>query len=255
MINIFDRTEIVAEMRAERLIAVLQSYVPKEQVTDDLIWSKIQAATKDMETRLRVFLEPVDMLPPSVEQDEKDVLTAAGTRWEDETGTDWDPDMFKGDKWGYFVTRHRPIISVASIKFIYPVSNQQIWTIPDNWIKLDKRYGHVRLVPSGTPFYAPLNSYMMSVAGGGKNIPDLVHIRYVSGLVDVHNDYPDIIDLIKRMAVLRIIDDAFVPQSGSIGADGLTESFGIDFQKNRDQITEDIKTIKQELHGIPLMAV
>lgn len=259
--TIFTAADAVAEIRADRLLIASNAYFSVAQITDSLIWQSVLAAEKSVERQMRVFLEPVEVLPEDEAGDdlniqaEKDALTAAGARWISDPGHDWDPEMFRGEKWGYFLTRHRPVISVKWIKFVYPTSNNEIWEVPIGWIKVDRKYGHIRLVPDGTPLFAPLSAYFMSVVGGGRTVPHMMHVRYKAGLTDVFNEHPDLIDLIKRMAVLRILDDAFLPQSGSISADGLSQSFGAELSKYRELAKDDIDRIRSEIHGIRFIAV
>lgn len=62
-------------------------------------------------------------------------------------------------------------------------------------------------------------------------------------------------DLIQKMAVLRIIEDAFVPQSGSISADGLSRSFSADAAKFAARVDDQLDALRQSLHGIRCMVM
>jgi hypothetical protein len=94
---------------------------------------------------------------------------------------------------------------------------------------------------------------MLSMLSGGRNIPQMMHIRYTAGLKDVFTDYPDLVDLIYKMAALRMVEDAFLPQSGSISADGLSQTLSIDVDKYEATIEGKLDTLLQSLHGARMM--
>lgn len=89
----------------------------------------------------------------------------------------------------------------------------------------------------------------------------MVHLEYVSGLVDAETKYPDLLDAVKKMAVTKIITDTFLPQSGSISADGLSESMSVDISKYNDLIDRIIDGpeksgnggLQAAIHGIRAM--
>ncbi len=76
----------------------------------------------------------------------------------------------------------------------------------------------------------------MQALSGGRLIPFMIQLRYTSGLQNVFRDWPDLIDVIKKKAVLGIIKDSFLPSSGSISADGLSQSSSIDTGMYDDMI-------------------
>ena len=91
---------------------------PDIAVSDDYLWDKVRAAESEVGHTLRVPLVPTRFFP---QQPKPEELTALGTMpWELESAADYTPDMFSGDRWGYLVTRQRPIISVEDLKFVYP---------------------------------------------------------------------------------------------------------------------------------------
>jgi len=44
------------------------------------------------------------------------------------------------------------------------------------------------------------------------------------------------LDAVLKKAALKILEDAFLPQSGSISADGLSQSMSVDMDKYHDAI-------------------
>ena len=98
-------------------------------------------------------------------------------------------------------------------------------------------------------------SMILTMMAGGRNVPQMLKIRYVAGMVNAARDYPDLINLIKKMAVLRIIDDSFIPQSGSISADGLSKSFGVDVDKFANRVDVMLTALRDSIHGIRCMVL
>lgn len=260
-----DKAAIVAELRADRLIVVGEEYLPDVDLSDDYIYGKLLAAEAAIARTLRVHIEPTVILPTGYEQAEVDALPE-GTAWDEEPPYDYDPEFFMGERWGYIVTRQHPIISVDYIEFAYPAPTNTVYRIPHDWIRLDKKYGHIRLVPASQAFSMPLGAFLMQAIGGGRTIPHMIRVRYTAGLGkdagEVMSNWPDLIDVIKKQAVLGIIKDTFVPTSGSISADGLSQSMGTDLMKYQDVIDHALfgpkgsnGGLQAAIHGIRTMVI
>lgn len=248
--TIFDnKSSAVSSFRSDYGQSVA-AHINLAQVSDDMIYSKLISAEAYASRYLRVLLEPTIIVPDDASSDEIDILEAEGSKYIQEAAYDYDPDFFQGEKWGYIVTKQKPIISVESMKFAYPAPSSQIFEIPSSWIRLDKKFGHVRLVPAAMSFSAPLSAFIMQALGGGRTVPFMIQLRYTAGIVDVYTKYPDIVTTIKRLAVLNLLKDAMVPQSGSISADGLSQSMSIDLDKYQESIDQTLNTIRDEIHGI-----
>lgn len=216
---------------------------------DDLdIQTALLAAENDAEHALRTFFGPVVVLPESETQAERDALDEAGTRWVDDPGHDMEPDFFNGERWGYLVTRHKPIRSVAYMKFVYPQPISNIYEVPADWIRLDKKYGHVRLVPGSQAFAAPLAVWLLRTVGGGRTVPHMIQLRYTAGIDPAA--FPDLADLVQRMAALRLLQGLFLPSSGSISADGLSESVSVDWAAYQSDIDARLERLRQAIHGV-----
>src|SRR3546814_15149872 len=76
----------------------------------------------------------------------------------------------------------------------------------------------------------------MQALGGGRTIPFMIQLTYVAGLANAARDYPDLLDVIKKKAVLKIVQDRYLPQSGSISADGLSQSVSVQMDQYQDVI-------------------
>lgn len=260
-----DKAAIVEELRNDRLITAGQTYMPDVQLSDDYIYGKLMAAEANIARVLRVYIEPTEIIPSGYEQSEIDALPE-GTAWDEEPPYDYDPEFFQNERWGYIVTRQNPVLEVKYIKFAYPAPTNAIYEIPQEWIRLDKKYGHIRLVPASQAITIPLGAFLMQALGGGRSIPHMIRVRYTTGLgktvEDVKAKWPDLVDVIKRQAVLGIVKDSFPPSSGSISADGLSQSLSVDLEKYQDVIDHALfgpkgsnGGLQSAIHGIRNMVV
>lgn len=148
------------------------------------------------------------------------------------------------------MTRRSPIIAVHRLQVVYPTPMSGVFTLPNDWLRLDRKYGHIRIVPGTQLFAAPLSIGILQALGGGRGIPQAIQVWYRAGLVDPSVTHPDLVDLVRRMAVLRLLKGLFLPVSASISADGLSESQSFDLSKLASDITAELERLRQDLHGI-----
>lgn len=245
---------VVAELRADRLVLSGSLYFNAADLTDDYIYNKVLSAEADAARRLRVFLEPTTVFAGEPSADE---IASVGTApWIEEAGYDYEPELWNAEDWGYLVLRNKLVSRIVSLEFVYPSPAAGSFKFPDTWMRLDKKAGHIRFVPAGaTMQVGALSAMILSMMAGGRTVPQMIKARYIAGMSNAAKDYPDLIDLIKRMAVLRIINDAFVPQSGSISADGLSQSFSTDIDKLAAGVDAQIEALRTSIHGIRCMVL
>lgn len=256
--SLFVRDIVVDEIRRDRLMSASAGVLQDIKVSDQYLWEKVRAAESDISSILRVPLVPTQFYPVPPTEEE---LAAIGDRvWEIDPGYDYEASMFERDKWGYLVTRHRPIISVEYMRFAYPTQAQGFFEIPQTWIRVDARPGHIRIVPSGVSTFLGMAPLIMASFIDRRTVPNMLQVSYTAGLKDAAHDYPELIDVIKKKAVLKIVADAFLPQSGSISADGLSESMSVDMSKYSESIDEIINGPKgsngglmTKIHGVRMM--
>jgi len=136
----------------------------------------------------------------------------------------------------------------------------QVFQIPPEWIRMDRRAGHIRLIPNSMAFAAPMGAFLLQSLTGGRTVPFMIQLRYTVGLENVLLKWPDLVSVIKKQAVLDLIADAFLPQSGSISADGLSQSLSVDMGKYSEEIDAKIDGPKGSngglmtaIHGVRLM--
>lgn len=247
---LFSRMSAVEEFKRESL-AFLDRSFPIDQITDDYIWDSLVAAESEASHALRVFMRPTVILPEDAPQSEIDALVAAGTPYALEAPYDYQPTVWSSDGWGHMLVRQKPVIRVDSVRFTYPNPSSDVLTVPNEWLRMDKRYGQIRFVPTGAMMgLGPFSTYIMTAMASGRIIPGMIHVRYVAGLENPRRDYPDLVKLIKRMAILTILKSAFLPQSGSISADGLSQSSNVDTGKWQDDVDRDLNQLRDKIHGI-----
>jgi len=255
-----DMDAAVDILRRDRLVLSASSLgLDLSSIDNSYLRGKLLTAEAKAQRELRVFFAPTVMIPEEATQDEIDALEAAGTRYAQEPAYDYDPGFFHGESWGFIQTRQKPLISVQSIKLRYPMPTMSVFDVPNDWLRLDRKYGHIRLVPGAMTFSSPLAIFVMPALGGGRFVPNMIQVRYTAGLRNAAADYPDLVDVIYKMAAVSVIEDAMMPASGSISADGLSQSLSTDVSKYQDVIDRLLNGppgsnggLRTAIHGITL---
>lgn len=230
-----NRLVALAKMRRDRLMLAATSVMPNVGLTDDYLWDKLRAAESETSHELRVRFGPTTFFPDQPTQAEITALN--GMPWAIDPGYDYQPNDFQfNDKWGMIKLRNKPLVSVSRVRFAYPGGVTAHYDLPLDWIRSDKKYGQIQFVPSSTAFAAPLNAFVMQAIGMGRTIPLAIQITYVAGLANAAADYPELVDVVMKKAAIKILEDAFLPQSGSVSADGLSQSVSVDMDKYHDAI-------------------
>lgn len=234
-------TEDVAAFQADRLIIAASAYWPSVTLSQSYLLQQLRAAEADIARQLKVRLKPTTFFSFEPTQEEIDAV-APGYDYDEEPGYDYSAEFFQADSWGYIVTRARPIIAVDYIRFAYPDQRGVFYSIPDGWIRLDKKIGHIRLVPTQVLGTLPLTVFIMQAMGGGRGVPGMIQVKYDAGLRNVKTDpkWADLLDVIYKSATLKVIKGAFLPQSGSLSADGLSQSLSVDASKYGEDIQESL---------------
>lgn len=258
--SLFVRDIAVDELRQDRLMAAAAGALPGVNVSDSYLWDKLRAAEAEIAHILRVPLVPTRFFPerPTAEQ----VAALGDMPWEIESPPDYEAQMFSEDRWGYIVTRQRPIVSVESMRFAYPSESNGYFDIPNNWLQVDQRFGHIRIVPTTNTVFTGMAGFLMMNLAGGRTIPGMVRLTYTAGLTNVERDWPDLLDVIKKLAVVKIMQDSFLPQSGSISADGISESISVDTSKYTEVIDHSLYGadgsnggLVARLHGVRMLVM
>jgi hypothetical protein len=252
------RSVALARIRRDRLVMLAASIMPGVEVTDDYLWEKLVSAESQISHMLRVPLVPTHFFPRQPTQEQIDALS--GQPWEIDQPYDYDPADYRGDRWGMITLRNKPVQEVHDAKLVYPAPTHVVLDVPNQWLRLDRKFGHLQLVPTSSPFLSPLGGLVMSHMSAGRMLPFAMEIEYTAGIQDVATKYPELVDLVQKMAVTKIVEDGFMPSSGSISADGLSQTVSVDVSKYHDDIDRMINGesgsnggLMARLHGIRLM--
>jgi hypothetical protein len=250
--SLFGSNDAVS-LRHDRLLRGAAEYVDVEALGDAYLLSMLRAAEREARRTLRCFLEPTEVLPEAAEQAEREAFEAAGVPVHIEPGYDLPGHFFGPQSWGHIVLFQRPIVAVHGVRMVYPSPYAVQWDVPMAWLRMDRKHGHLRFVPT-TSMVIPLQSYLMQLTTGGREIPQMIEVRYRAGLDDIRRSHPDALTAIQRLAALHVLRDQFLPSSGSISADGLSESLTLDMDKHQDAIDRTLNRIRDDIHG-PRLAV
>lgn len=245
-----DLSSAVASLRRDRLMALAQTWLAGVSLTDEYLLGKLLAAERTVERRLRVFLTPREIVPDGAPQAEIDALEASGERVEFEPGYDHAPGDLGGSAWGMVHLRQRPVSAVRSVVLSYPSGLD--FPVPQDWIRADKKYGVFQLVPVQLSAGMTLSGMVLSALSAGMGVPLAVKVRYRAGLEDAADRHPDILSLVKKMAVLDALEDLFLPSGGSTSVDGLSQGFQLDLGSQRGGLEDALDRMRQSLHGIRL---
>jgi hypothetical protein len=253
MTVLFPIADALTQFRADQLPLLQANFALPVAPSDGLLTRKFEAAEGELQRELGVYLAPT-MIFGGVDPTDEQIAALNGAPYAIESGYDMTPDFFSVGQWGTLMLRSRPVKSITSMKFIYPTLNAQVIDMPTSWIQLDKRMGLVNVVPGPGGLNIPLNIFAMQAMNTGTTVPNMIRVQYTAGLDPTHFMYADVQDVCMRLVGLRLIKDTFTPQSGSISADGLSQSQSVDLAKFADGIKDDIAAMRSKLLG-PVIGV
>ena len=241
----------VASLRRDRLFGPAQAWMAGVPLSDEYLLERLLAAERETEKRLRTFLRPREVVPAGTPPEEIAALEAAGGSVVVEPGYDHDPRAQINEAWGAIDLRHRPVSAVRGVR--YDFSSGLVFDVPPEWLRLDAKYGRLQFVPTQLALaQASLSGAVLSALAGGRTLPLAVKVRYRAGLENAAEDHPDILSLVKRMAVLDTLDDQFFPGQGSSSLDGLAQSWEWDGAKHRAALDDALERAASALRGIRL---
>lgn len=253
-----NRFTALRRLRADRLMLLARTLnKAAADVSDDYLWSKLLAAQSQIAHKLRVPLEVTQFFPNDPTLQDLAGLPA-GMPWDIDPGYDYDPAFFHSERWGFMQLRQKPVASVSSVKILFPAApGTTFFSVPNDWLKLDRKYGELQFVPISGSGGIPLNAFMLQALSVGRNVPFAIQVTYRAGLADVVRDYPELVDAVQKKAILKVVEDSFLPTSGSISGDGLSQSVSVDMEKYRDTIDSILDGMKgangglmAALHGV-----
>ncbi|MFW9606238.1 MAG: hypothetical protein ACMV0I_06780 [Pseudomonas sp.] len=221
--------------------------IDQSLILDEELWDYWLAAEAEAQRKLGFPLQPTQIFTNEPTEEEK---TALGSMpYIVEPGYDLPADFFSIQAWGTLKLRVCPVISVESIRLIYPSMTHTMFEVPKNWIKLDHKYGQIQITPGLGSINTPLAMVSVQAITSGIRVPHMIRVKYKAGINGKSPEYADLVDLVKQMALLRILQGAFVPGSGSISADGLSQSFSMDIDKHQDAVDQRLEQIRGRILG------
>lgn len=217
-------------------------------VEDKLAASEAQAARD-----LRTYLAPTQVFAGEPTAAEVDALN--GAAYAVETAYDYNWEDWQSEAWGLLMLRAAPVVSVQSMVLRYPYPGAADFVIPVDWVRVDRRSGQLRVVPAGAmPAFVPYFTSLIQTSGR-RVMPEVLRLRYIAGLENVQRDYPDVLDLVRKMAALSLVDDRMTPGNITTSVDGLSESRTVDYDKLRDAIKEKKTNLFRAIHGVQLFVI
>jgi len=245
---LFTKTEVVDDLRQSRLALLPDGYLSNPSaISDDLLWAKYLAAEAFVSRYLGFPLQPTVFVSDEPTDEEK--ASFGDMPYVVEPGYDMPPDFFSVNNWGALLLRVRPVIEVQDVRFIFPSVSSSSFVVPKEWIRLDRKYGAIRFFPTAQAVSAPLSVFVLQAMGSGYTVPHMIRVRYVAGIDAKKPEYADVVDAVKKMSILKILTDCYLPQSGSISADGLSQSMSIDVSRFESSIYDTLDLLRQQVLG------
>ncbi len=252
-----DQAAAVLDLRAQLALGPA-NYINMSALTDGMVWDKLVAAETECERLLKTFFDAVVVIPDMATDDEIQALEDAQTRYITIAGFDYDPAMFTGERWGLCRLPYRPIQSVQSVIISFPAPFLQNYTVPPNWIRFDRKNGDLNLVPTTSAATTPVGAFALVAMAGSITYPQAIQVRYTCGLKNASGqiatsfaqEWDDLVDVVKRIAISKIFKMMMLPQSASISADGLSQSNSFNYKAWQDDIDETLFGPKGSNGGI-----
>jgi hypothetical protein len=245
-------------------------YINMAALTPAMVWDKLVAAEVEAERLLKTFFDTVQVIPDTAQQSEIEALEAADTRYITIGAFDYDPAMFEGERWGLMRLPYKPVQQVNSVTIAFPAPFLMNYVVPFEWIRIDRKYGDMQLVPTSSAQVTPVGAFALVAMAGSVTYPQAVQVRYSCGLsngsgkiaTSFAQQWDDLIDVVIRMAIGKIMKLAYLPSSASISADGLSQSNSFDYQKWQGTIDDDLfgpkgsnSGLYTSIHGINSQAL
>lgn len=146
----------------------------------------------------------------------------------EEAPYDFQRDMLLDERWGYFELRERPVVQIDRFFFRFPGTTfSQTFNIVPDWIRLEKQFGHVQIVPSsgtGMTIFA-LQAFVASILGTGRGVPQALYVDYQAGLSReaLCRDHQDLLEAVRIAATLFLFGILDTIRSGGLASQSLSQ--------------------------------
>ncbi len=143
-------------------------------------------------------------------------------------------DYYRGDylTWTIIRLRQSPVLSVASVKVMWP-SNATVIDFPTDWIQLRADIGQINIVPTSGTFSQVLmtagGSFLPLVASGREFVPNILEVDYTCGFAagECPAEIREVLGMMGAYGPLNIAGDLIAGAgiaSQSVSMDGLSQS-------------------------------
>jgi hypothetical protein len=165
-----------------------------------------------------------------------------------------------------------PVISIEEYRVEYP-SGQTVVNFPDEWIRVDKHHGIVRIVPTAGTLSSIIigqgGSYLPAVYSGLTHLPELFFVSYTAGFEKVPANLLDLIGMMAALGPFNIFGD-LIAGAGianlSLSIDGLSQNigttssatnsgYGARIRQYLDQIKKQIPDLRRYYKGIRMTSM
>lgn len=190
----------------------------------------------------------------------------------DEPAYDYGRDFWSDGAWGWLDLSHRPVRDITQVVFAFP-GTQPIYRVPDNWLRLDRKFGRLQMVPSSsTAVYAVFNAVFLGILAGARGVPQSIYVDYVTGYS--HEEWiahgQDLLQALRLQACLGLLGIggtamAQGQQNLNLGMDGLSTSRGYMSGKfgpytarielAMAEIKDTMENWQRREHGVPMIFV
>ncbi|TSA38289.1 MAG: hypothetical protein D4R63_11350 [Methylococcaceae bacterium] len=246
--SLFDRYTTIETMRSGQLALAAMTYPQLSAVTDELLWQTLQEAIQEVSRRLGLSLEPLEIFtePPT----EQELIDLGDTPYCLEPGYALTPQFFTPEHWGFLSVSHKPIIAVHHITLVLPSLSMQPVPIPLAWLSINHKYGQITIVPTAAAGGSTLALFMARFGSFGVSMPNALRVRYRAGLDCSSGGYADVLGCVQRMAIMRLLQNAMLPQASTISVDGLSQSITVSIEAMQKQLNDRLDNLKQQLTGL-----
>jgi len=186
-----------------------------KKMSNSTLADKIDQAAAHIEKKLDLFLRPESFSASDGTQEKHDYRVS---------------DFYS---WSYIKLYHFPVISVESVKLLFP-SNNELIDYPVEWFKLVKDSGILQMVPDARTIpttYLNNGIYLPEFILSKQMVPQILEVEYTVGFEEskIPLDLNDLIGLRAAIDVLEIMGDLVIGAgvaNQSLSIDGMSQSVG-----------------------------
>lgn len=222
------KTGITAEsiLESELYGVLIKGRGENDPLSPAAILTEIRAAEDSIEHDIKVAFGEQRIV---CEPEARGIAASAYDR--EEAAYDFERDMFLEHRWGYFELRARPVIAIERLFFRFPGGSFSTpYTILPEWIRLEKTFGHLRIVPTHAgPELSMLaiGAFLMSMlrGGGTRGVPHALYVDYRAGLTRdaLCRHHQDLLKAVRIRATLLLMGILSNVRGAGVGSQSLSQ--------------------------------